>query len=81
MDGQPMIDAQQAIIEGLQLLHPEDSFTIIGFDHEQIAFSPNLQPATVEAVMAASNWVQNVCQARGLTDILTPLNTVSYPLR
>lgn len=77
MDGQPMLDAQQAIIQGLQLLRPEDRFTIIGFDHEQVAFSPNLQSATIEAVMAASAWVTEVCKARGLTDILTPLNGVS----
>jgi hypothetical protein len=76
MDGQPMLDAQQAIIQGLQLLRPEDRFTIIGFDHEQTAFSPHLQQATVEAVMAASTWVRDVCQARGLTDILTPLTEV-----
>ena len=43
------------------------------YDHEQIAWSGELLEATQDNIKHAMGWVSNTVVARGLTDILTPL--------
>ncbi|KAL2630894.1 hypothetical protein R1flu_015580 [Riccia fluitans] len=73
MTGNPMNDARDALRFGLDHLQPEDLFNIIAFDHEQICFSPQLLSASKEVTKQAQDWIHFSVEARGGTDILTPL--------
>lgn len=73
MNGPPMQHAKQAILHGLTLLTPGDYFTVVAFDHEQLWWSEHIVQATAANIAACSGWIINVVQARGLTDILSPL--------
>ncbi|PNH02127.1 Inter-alpha-trypsin inhibitor heavy chain H4 [Tetrabaena socialis] len=77
MSGEPMEFAKAALIFGLRSLTPMDSFTVVAFDHEQLWFTPGgeLLPATAENLGACEAWVRGSIAARGLTDIMGPLNT------
>ena len=75
-----MEDAKRAVIRGIQMLQPIDTFSVIAFDNEQFVWSPALQHAGEKEVASAIEWVGAVT-ARSMTDILTPLtlafNTIS----
>ncbi|KAL3688709.1 hypothetical protein R1sor_015018 [Riccia sorocarpa] len=73
MSGKPMNDAKDALRFGLNHLQPVDLFNIIAFDHEQICFSPQLLSASQEVTKQAQEWIYSSVDARGGTDILTPL--------
>lgn len=47
MNGEPMHFAKEALQFGLGLLGPEDEFTVVAFDHEQLWFSPVLQQVSI----------------------------------
>lgn len=78
MTGKPITDARQALLLGLTVLQSEDTFNIIAFDHESLLFSPTLISANDEATGRAKEWVSSSCDARGGTDILTPLRQVGF---
>ena len=74
MGGGPMEAARAALIAGLKDLTPNDRFNICAFDNLQIFFDQEgLTNATNEAKDAALRWINTNCQARGTTDIMTPL--------
>jgi len=73
MTGEPIQQTRKALMTGLEYLMPQDMFTIIAYDHEQITWSATLKQATPENVASAQNWIAGSVVARGLTDILTPL--------
>eukprot|EP00899_Mesostigma_viride_P025506 jgi/Mesvir1/613/Mv02046-RA.2 len=73
MDGAPMQYANEALVTALRSLTPRDVFNIIAFDHEQAAFSGRMAEASAANVDTATQWVAETCVARGLTDILTPM--------
>ncbi|GBG76153.1 hypothetical protein CBR_g21902 [Chara braunii] len=73
MYGRPVEDARHSLKLALDLLKPEDKFSVIAFDHEQMAFSPALESAHPAKVQMAKDWIDSTCQARGGTDILAPL--------
>ncbi|KAG2498214.1 hypothetical protein HYH03_003965 [Edaphochlamys debaryana] len=77
MSGEPMQFAKAALMFGLRSLTPSDTFTIAAFDHEQLWFTPGgqLLAATPDNVMAAEAWIRSSVDARGLTDIMGPLQT------
>jgi uncharacterized protein YegL len=73
MGGDPMNQAKQALAQAIGQLTDIDFFNIVQFDHEQIIWNP-IGPvhATAANRHLALTWVEGI-QARGLTDILTPL--------
>ncbi|GIL58006.1 hypothetical protein Vafri_13201 [Volvox africanus] len=77
MSGEPMEFAKSALSFGLRSLTPLDHFTVVAFDHEQLWFTPGgqLLQATSENVAACESWVRGSINARGLTDIGSPLHT------
>lgn len=81
MSGDPMVYAQHAIITGIKQLSPEDELSVIAFDHEQMYWTDVLVPATPENILNCEYWVSNQVQARGLTDIMTPLQRAIQMLR
>eukprot|EP00002_Diphylleia_rotans_P011688 TRINITY_DN2303_c0_g1_i10.p1 TRINITY_DN2303_c0_g1~~TRINITY_DN2303_c0_g1_i10.p1 ORF type:complete len:636 (+),score=128.96 TRINITY_DN2303_c0_g1_i10:389-2296(+) len=72
MSGDPMQQAIKSVLFGLDHLRPQDMFTIIAFDDQQLCFSQQLVPANPEAIGAAKHWVSGIT-ARGGTDIQAPL--------
>ena len=76
MYGEPMDDALQSLLFGLESLKTEDSFNIIAFDHELALFSPQMNRATSNSIGQAREWAAERCRARGGTDILSPLQQV-----
>ncbi len=48
-------------------------FGIIAYDHEQLAWSHVLTPASPSAVTDAKAWLDDAMTARGRTNIMTPL--------
>ncbi|GMH45075.1 hypothetical protein BSKO_13032 [Bryopsis sp. KO-2023] len=73
MTGNPIEYARNALNTGLDALHPEDQFSIIAYDHEQISWSSMLLDASGDNIKNAREWMHSTVTARGLTDILTPL--------
>jgi len=73
MDGEPMNFAKAAVSWGLTTLTPQDEFAVVAFDHEQMWFSPSLMAATPDNTGAATSWIASAVEARGLTDIMAPL--------
>eukprot|EP00210_Caulerpa_lentillifera_P006474 g6186.t1 len=73
MTGDPIEFARNALLTGLDNLDPSDQFTIIAYDHEQIAWNGALVDASPENIHSAKEWVRMTVLARGLTDILMPL--------
>ena len=47
----------------------------MAFDPEQLWYSQALVPATPENLAACEAWVRGAVEARGLTDIMSPLST------
>lgn len=89
MSGGPLDKAKQALCTALKNLAPADSFTIVAFDDQLEIFSENLVEVSLvnvdsiggsgggggggENVSRACAWVNNL-NARGGTDIMSPLN-------
>ncbi|KAK9807041.1 hypothetical protein WJX72_011563 [[Myrmecia] bisecta] len=73
MHGEPIEYARDAISTGLEMLAPEDEVGIIAYDHEQVSLFPSLLPASAETQAVAKRWVGSHLEARGMTDIMTPL--------
>merc|ERR1719357_17174 len=84
MYGEPWTKGAQAIETALTKLNPLDRFGIVCFDDQQEYFSPDggmrshgmvggLFPASSPNIYQAKQWIQQH-QARGLTDIKTPLD-------
>jgi len=83
MYGEPWKKGAQAIETALSKLNSIDRFGIVCFDDQQEYFSSDsgrqsrgmvggLFPANESNIYQAKQWIQQ-CQARGLTDIQTPL--------
>jgi uncharacterized protein YegL len=73
MHGQPIANAKAALKEAIVTLNEGDFFNIIQFDHEQVWWAPTGPVnATQDNKQQASMWIDSI-QARGLTDIMTPL--------
>jgi len=84
MYGEPWTKGARAIETALSKLNPIDRFGIVCFDDQQEYFSPDggvrsremvggLFPANSSNIYQAKQWIQQN-QARGLTDIKTPLD-------
>jgi len=84
MYGEPWMKGARAIETALTKLNPIDRFGIVCFDDQQEYFSPDggmrsremvggLFPANSSNIYQAKQWIQQH-QARGLTDIKTPLD-------
>lgn len=80
MRGKPLDDTKNALSAALSKLDPEDSFSIIAFNGETYQFSTSLELATTEAVERAIQWISMNFIAGGATNILPPLNMVSFYL-
>lgn len=75
MGGGIMDAARAALIAGLKDLGPQDRFNICAFDNLQVFFDMDgLVESTPAAKDKALQWIMTHCQARGTTDIMTPLN-------
>ena len=79
MKGNPFESAKNGILSSLQKLNPEDSFNIIAFNEETYLFSSLMEQATKEAILQATQWLNDKLTADGSTDILAPLKQV-FPL-
>ncbi|KAF8061371.1 ITIH5 [Scenedesmus sp. PABB004] len=73
MTGDPIRYAKAALLNGLHMLGPEDRFTVVAFDHEQLWWTDRLIEATPENVVTCMHWVNDDLSARGTTDIHGPL--------
>ncbi|KAJ6963264.1 inter-alpha-trypsin inhibitor heavy chain H3-like [Populus alba x Populus x berolinensis] len=73
MKGNPFESAKNGILSSLQKLNPEDSFNIIAFNVETYLFSSLMEQATKEAILQATQWLNDKLTADGGTDILAPL--------
>ncbi|MED6192530.1 hypothetical protein PIB30_011060 [Stylosanthes scabra] len=73
MKGSPLENTKNAIITSLSHLNAEDTFNIIAFNGEFNLFSPSMEPATVEARLNATKWIEATFIANGGTNILNPL--------
>eukprot|EP00004_Rigifila_ramosa_P003261 TRINITY_DN1346_c0_g1_i1.p1 TRINITY_DN1346_c0_g1~~TRINITY_DN1346_c0_g1_i1.p1 ORF type:complete len:703 (+),score=166.52 TRINITY_DN1346_c0_g1_i1:252-2111(+) len=74
MAGTPMQMAKDALNLALGSLKAEDTFNVVAFDDQQEWLSQDLIPADSATIERAKGWVNSI-QARGLTDIITPLRT------
>ncbi|KAL6226811.1 hypothetical protein ACLB2K_000771 [Fragaria x ananassa] len=74
MQGKPLEDTKNALLEALLKLDPEDSFCIIAFNGQTYTSSTSLKSATKEAIDSAIEWIGINFIAGGDTNILRPLN-------
>lgn len=79
MKGGPFESAKNGLLSSLQKLNPEDSFNIIAFNVETYLFSSLMEQATKEAILKATQWLNDNLTADGGTNILAPLEQV-FPL-
>jgi len=74
MTGHSMKSANRALLHALKSLAPEDEFEIIAFNHQTFTFSGHgLKKATKSEKEKASSWVNQMCVAGGLTNIMRPM--------
>ncbi|PNT54975.1 hypothetical protein POPTR_001G166800v4 [Populus trichocarpa] len=73
MKGNPFESAKNGLLSSLQKLNPEDSFNIIAFNVETYLFSSLMEQATKEAILKATQWLNDNLTADGGTNILAPL--------
>ncbi len=79
MSGESIGQAQAGLLRCLDMLQPEDAFTIVRFSSDYTSFSPSLQAATPDQVAAARSYVQTL-QAEGGTEMQPALDyTLSIP--
>ncbi|HJT81774.1 MAG TPA: VIT domain-containing protein [Chthoniobacterales bacterium] len=81
MSGESIGQAQTGLLRCLDMLQPEDTFTIVRFSSDHTAFSPTLEPAHPEQLDAARSYVRTL-QADGGTEMQPALDyTLSIPSR
>ena len=73
MAGEPMRQAQQALVNGLQFLSPVDRFNIVDFDSQYRPLFGSPQPATPQNLRVATNMV-NRLDADGGTEMAGALD-------
>ncbi len=73
MSGDSIGQAQAGLLKCLDMLKPEDAFTIVRFASDYSAFAPELRPATPERLDAARDFVRTL-QAGGGTEMQTALD-------
>lgn len=78
MRGKLLEDTKNAVSAALSKLDPKDSFSIIAFNGDIFLFSSSVQLATTEAIENAIQWISMNFIAGGGTNILLPLNKVSF---
>jgi len=72
MDGTSIKQAKQALLYGLQLLRPQDSFNIIRFSHDVEKLFPTAMAASTEQLEIANRFVSSL-DADGGTEMLPAL--------
>ena len=73
MSGESIGQAEAGLLRCLDMLQPEDAFTIVRFASEYSAFAPELRRATPEALDAARSYVRSL-QADGGTEMQPALD-------
>nr|XP_043618097.1 uncharacterized protein LOC122589841 isoform X2 [Erigeron canadensis] len=73
MHGEPLEKSKDAMIGCLSKLNKEDTFNIISFNGETLAFSSSLELATDEAITNATEWMHTNLIAEGGTNLLIPV--------
>lgn len=73
MSGDSIGQAQAGLLKCLDMLKPEDAFTIVRFASDYSAFAPELRAATPERLDAARTFVRTL-QAGGGTEMQTALD-------
>ena len=76
MKGDPFESAKNGLLSSLQKLNPEDSFNIRAFNTDTYLLSPLMEQATEEAIIKATQWLNDKLTADGGTNILVPLKQV-----
>ncbi|KAK7275571.1 hypothetical protein RIF29_16690 [Crotalaria pallida] len=74
MKGSPLENIKNALLASLSQLRLQDTFNIIAFNGEVNLWSPSMEPATEEAILKATNWVDTTFIANGSTNIFLPLS-------
>jgi Ca-activated chloride channel family protein len=79
MSGESIGQAQAGLLKCVDMLQPEDAFTIVRFASEHSAFAPALRQATPESLEAARSYVRSL-HADGGTEMQPALDyTLSIP--
>ncbi|HEX5176529.1 MAG TPA: VIT domain-containing protein [Chthoniobacteraceae bacterium] len=79
MNGESIGQAQAGLLKCVDMLQPEDAFTIVRFASEYSAFAPALRRATPETMEAARSYVRSL-RADGGTEMQPALDyTLSIP--
>ncbi|MGI8437363.1 MAG: VIT domain-containing protein [Chthoniobacterales bacterium] len=79
MSGESIGQAQAGLLRCLDMLRPEDTFTVVRFSSDYSAFAPELRPATPDSLEAARSYVRTL-RADGGTEMQTALDyTLSIP--
>lgn len=78
MAGIPLEEAKNAILSSLSKLNPQDTFNIIAFNREVHSFSQSMELGTEEAASKATEWIAKNLFANDGTNILLPLQHVSF---
>jgi Ca-activated chloride channel homolog len=73
MSGESIGQAQAGLLRCLEMLKPEDTFTIVRFSSDYSAFAPALKAATPEQIEAARTYVHSL-QADGGTEMQAALD-------
>ncbi|KAJ4831681.1 hypothetical protein Tsubulata_042309, partial [Turnera subulata] len=73
MKGEPLEAAKNALLSSLSNLSPQDSFNIIAFNGETHSYSSSMEPASQEAILKATQWLNHNLIADGGTNILLPI--------
>jgi len=75
MQGQPLLQARNALRSCLRSMGPQDSFNIQAFDDRVEWFSQSASAVIQDKVDRADSWLENI-NARGGTDILGAIDSV-----
>ncbi len=79
MEGESIGQAQAGLLRCLDMLKPEDTFTVVRFSDEYSAFAPELRPVTPERLDAARGYIRSL-HAGGGTEMQAALDyTLSIP--
>lgn len=78
MRGKLIDDTKNALSAALSKLDPDDSFSIIAFNGDIYKFSTSMELASSDAVERAIEWININFVAGGDTNLLHPLNMVTY---
>jgi Ca-activated chloride channel homolog len=79
MNGESIGQAQAGLLRCLDMLQPEDTFTIVRFSSDYSAFAPSLESATPDRLEAARSYIETL-HADGGTEMQKALDyTLSIP--